>query len=89
MVGCVRRKNGIRDAGAVGTKRSGQVVAPPIGSQGFGGGGEFIDAGFKFDVVRHGTVQKIVEQLAGRNVVDPISWRVERMKGCMDDKLMS
>lgn len=59
MVGGVGRKNGIRDAGAGGAKRSGQVVAPPISSQSLGGSGEVVEAGFKFDVVRHGTVKSV------------------------------
>lgn len=58
MVGCVGRKNGIRRVGAGGAKGSGQAVMPPISSQSLGRGGEFIDTGFKFDVVRHGTVRK-------------------------------
>ena len=82
MVGCVRRKNGIRDAGAGGAKRSGQVVTPPIRSQSLSGSGEVVDASFKFDVVRHGTVKSVTA--CRTEVLNPkgLKW-LGRMKGMM------
>lgn len=76
MVGCVGRKNRIRNAGTGGAKRRSQVVPPPIRSQTFGCSGEFVDTSFKFDVVRHGTVTR--GQACRAEVLKP---KAERLEG--------